>query len=447
MLTDIFGEKAIVYKGSAGYCVYFTKVASFVISDDLPKLKPYAEEVKDIDGTRAYQGFVYEKYIKAKSPATLMLIPTTVCQMSCTYCYARHKEKKTFETEKLFRFLAPRREKFNNVIVYGGESLTDMDLPIFLRNTLGRNARLSFVSGMGFPRPDWQRRMKSAAAAGVNFTFSIDPPAENGSPYNRVYKLYPDWYSELIDRALWVQENLPHLRWGLRPTITKHAYNHRRLREDVMRAGVKCVPMNLEPVMGEGDQALDDETTDRCRKLFEEDVQDVISGKLDLKILSYFWKPYFQIVNPDIGFYVGGGCGTYFNRLSIGTEGEVSFCNEVVTEEGGSPWIIGDVNSIDYERYASVMQKIFDYTDACSQCSHKLLCNCGCPLKLGRGDVKGCGYFKAKFDSVIELLANSDIKNSSDIFTRRIANMRRWQTLPKLSKSDWVSVIKSVYDV
>lgn len=442
-----------------------TEVVTYTRAEKVPGLSKFvSEEDMAIDGYRALLGKNNEEVQvlqKTEGRLALMLVNTTVCGMSCTYCYAGDHyggyEKVTMDLAGVEKFLKQHGWKFNLVIVYGGDSLMLDGLSTMLRNNTPPDTNLNFVTGMGYARNVFEKKMRAARADNVRFTFSVDPlPTHPEDNYHRVFKLYPgngnrDWYWEMMDRIAWCSREFPReVRsdggkpspiWGTRPSITQKCYDYRQLRADLCKAsGYDQVSMNMEPAVGGAHP--DDPTTiemlSAVDRMLDLDVEEIVDGRLDLRLNMYLRDPVLAILNPHVNFSPGG-CYTFFNRISLGPRGEISFCNEAPTydaDERGE-WMFGDVNGIVAESYARVMDQVYKRPELCQRCDHRFTCGTSCPIKLLRDETGGCMFTRLRGEKVLKVVAGIEDPSVINVtLPARMANLRRWSQFPILSKDD-----------
>lgn len=467
LAADYHGRGALAWLANSAVPVWLggkklNNPVEYTFRDEVSELAGLSDDVWEIDGWKAQQGKLREETERlAGQPLNgrlaLMLVQTTVCGMACSYCYAGDHsgdyEKVSFDTGKLAEFLKRHGHKFGTVIVYGGDSLMDESLPEAVR-TGCPSAGVNFVTGLGYAPGAFERRIINACRHRATFTLSIDPPPQPGKPYSRIFKLYPTgWYEELGRRVAWMSR-LPEfaprygrdgevlLRWGLRPSVTQDCYNHRQLREDLVRAsGWPEVSMNLEPAVGGWTPADPDgaEALAEIDRQLDADVADILEGRLSLHLNKHFGDPVMALLNP-CQVFSQGGCYQFLNRISLGPRGEVSFCNEVPTYEADrrSPWLFGSTEGIDGLRYASAMEKIARRPTACQRCDHRHTCGTHCPIKLESGEYGGCLYARLRGEKVLRLaasLANVDTV-VNDHLEVRLNNLRRWSRMAPLTVED-----------
>ena len=416
---------------------------------------PVFNRVKHLDGMRAQMGLrsLRTREIHKKKPEIILkLIPTTVCAMTCRYCYAgshEEYEKVNLDFKAIEKFLVEHGEKLVQIIVYGGDSLMVPGLAKMINNTVPRRCQVNFVTGMGYPTPVFEKKFKEALDNRVYFTFSIDPPCGD-QPYTRVYKLYPgdnghDWYREMMRRLGTVQEyarDLPggQLRWGVRPTATQHGYNHRQLREDILEATGVVPHINMEPASGglEPGGADEMEMLRRIDGLLDKDVHEIIDGKLALQTCQYFRDKAMAMMNPGLMFSPGG-CYEFFEHLSIGPKGELSFCNEAPTydEKERDGWLFGHMDAMDSGQYGSTMEQMFGRPPKCRNCDHRHTCGTHCPIKIFKDIDDGCMFSRIIGEKVLKILASVD---NPDAYTQtldfRIRNLEKWHDAPLLTSQE-----------
>lgn len=469
----------------AGSLAYFTNSAVPVFLPDFQQtenieyadardlrsaLPGVVDRVARIDGYRAQLGRMREflHWFRTKNPrgVVLKLIPTTVCGMACGYCYAgKHEgnyDKVNFDFGKMRHFFSQHGHKLGRVIVYGGDSLMQPGLASLLRECLP-DTSFSFVTGMGYPTPVFHKKAREVLSVKGHFTFSIDPPVPGrDKPYTRVYKLYPgdnghQWYDELLKRAgdlqAWFNETTQspvegavwggtRQFWGVRPTITQHGFDFRKLREDLKNAtGVDEVPINMEPASGglTPGGADDMEMLNRIDHLLDLDVDDILDQKLSLRSCQYFRDKLAGILNPARVFSPGG-CYDYFTHLSLGPRGELSFCNEAPTYDPDQrePWMFGNYLAGDVDGYVRVMNQVYKRPEKCRKCDHRFTCGTHCPIKILKDEGDGCMFSRIMSEKVLQIAANVD---SPEIFhsatlEARLQNLERWGASEPLSREE-----------
>lgn len=368
---------------------------------------------------------------------SLVILPTNVCAQQCSYCYLGERvdyEPVWLDLGKLSSFVKRYADGFKSVIVFGGDSLMPDGLAAALKGA-GPHLDLHFVTGLGFPKPIFERKVSEAVANGVSFTLSIDPPPEPGKAYTRVYKLYPDgWYDELIRRAAWITKTFPEARWGVRSTLTDSCFDWRRLRTDLTLACGRIPSINLAP---EHDVATDTSSSSRVldglEQLLSADVDDILAGILPLQLNKHLFDYLQGVLNPA-GAWAPGGCYDFMARLSIFPDGSVSFCNEAPSDDVK----FGHLDTgLDLDKWEVLMRSLVHNFNSCEGCDYHHVCGNYCPLKT-KTEGGPCGFYKLKSQAVLKLLANVEPVAAVNVtLERRLKTLSGWQANGAPTEADF----------
>ena len=400
---------------------------------EFPQLKKYFPKTYFlVDGTRIRRGNVANAIRRTKGSSSCMIVPTTECHCACTYCYAKDGKKSTIDLDKI-RQVLHRMSSLKSITVYGGESLLVDGLPGLLSDLYKQTrTRLSFVTGMGFPEVEFQSKVLDCLQKGISLCFSIDPPAPNGKNYGRVYRNSKgnEWFEEQIKRLTWFAAHggIKTLRdkdkiydhcfytkdgiaqialWGLRPTIGDNGYDFRLLRQRVSEAtGVPKAIVSMNIGFETSEQPVDPTILHSLAGLLKEDVADIQNGALSLET-SQYWKDQYKQLKLTSAWGMSGGCYGYWDRVSLGPTGQLSFCNECQTWEDGTPWFFGDEKGVDPVAYRKVMRAMYEGPDCCKNCEFRLLCGVTCPVNVAKGKSSGCMFARLKGMGMLRLFVNS----------------------------------------
>lgn len=312
---------------------------------------------------------------------TVMVVPTTACNLHCSYCYARKStDKSVVDMDKLGNTL--KSLSVANLIVYGGEPLLVKGLPKVLRSACP-TATMTFVSGLGLDLPTLLDRVGDVARHKGNFTFSIDPPADKGKEYHRGLE-----YETAVKYVHTIVKEFPRLNFGIRATITDECWDYARIRDDIN-------PLFLSTELCHSGVHLD--TLGKLKNVLEDDVQKIVAGKLN-PMTTDLRNIIAALANPRSVYF--GCCGDFYNRLSFGPDMKISVCNEIHTmpKECGS-----FLRFTNCSEFASKILAMLAGNLVCQKCAVYPFCGGGCPLN-PRGK---CGYENAKIQAALKVLMRS----------------------------------------
>ena len=414
---------SLVYSAESGH-LWFDKGMNF--ENPWPELRE-VDMPRDLaslpNGRRAKQGRIAE-IVRSRAWVNslwLTLVPSMGCAMSCGYCYARDaKPERPLDITKFTGWLSQHGHRFESALVYGGDGLNFAEHAGILTAGVQEKALVAFVSGLGFTEAVMMKKVESVANAGAHICVSIDPP---GSPYTRTYVPYPEmkWYHELLRRIKLIHTTFPEVKLGFRPTITRNCYAYRHLREDLEFHLGRRVQLNFEPA--------EDVDSNEMQIQLNDDVDDINRGKLQLSNCSYLSKRVNELITPDIAF-AGGGCGHYFQKVSVGPDGGTSFCHEMPTKpQSRDEWSFAG-------GYGQVIGKVYKTPEACQRCDYEHACGTSCPIKLSEGKTDTCPTHKLLTDAALQVLAETDPAIVSVLQDRRLENLRRWEKVDVLTEKE-----------
>lgn len=411
---------SLVYGVDSGH-LWFDESVDF--QNPWPKIAEVEYRGDLPDGRKAKQGRIAE-IIRSRAWVNnlwLTVVPSMGCAMQCGYCYARDSQPtRPLNPAKFEEWLKQHGHRFESALIYGGDGLNFAEHAKMVVDNVQPNALVAFVTGLGFTMNKLHDKLRHVAAAGAHLCISIDPP---GSPYTRVYTPYPGmkWYHELIRRIRLIRDEYPGIQLGFRPTLTRNCYNYRHLRKDIEELVGGSYKFNFEPA-----EAVPE---DELAIQLQADVGEITHGTLSLGKCSYLSKRVQELMNPDVAF-AGGGCGHYFQKISVGPDGGVSFCHEMPTKpQVRDEWSFQD-------GYGQVISKVYETPEACQRCDYEHACGTSCPIKLSQGKTDTCPTHKLLTDAALQILAETDPAIVNTVAPRRAENLRRWAEVDVLTEEE-----------
>jgi len=391
---------------------------------EIEALKPYAG-LLSLNHRRACQGRTRHDVVNRNIPLTLMVVPTLACNMSCSYCYAKSKKPQK-GSQALFSFLEKHGKKFKRATVFGGDSLMIDEMPEIMRSCTAEGTELIFMTGLGFEESDLVRKVENLVKHDCVIGMSIDPPPQPGFSYSRVYSGFKgDWYKETI-RRVGVIHKLG-ARWRAGATSSDACCDHRILRSDLSAA--TGVPVE-KVVLNAGHVKQDSFLTNLkvVEKALENDANDAINGRLNLKLMGHF-KRVFELLMPSA--FMQQGCGMY-SQIAIGPDGNLNYCPEVPTLLASEKQKFEFGTEVDPSKYAVAYEQYFKSSE-CSQCCYRNACRSRCPLLT---DEK-CAFYKVVAKQVFRILANVDDPSLFEHqLAERVESTARWMDEPVLTREE-----------
>lgn len=287
----------------------------------------------DVDFDESIDWFIDHRKKLCRSKITsLSIVPTTKCNGKCTYCYAKKDRDNEHYIDpitisnailKLNEYDHTEVSDIKNVIIYGGDSVTNTDKLEDIIRIFDNTTKIEVVTGLLYDDETFNKLINLMYKY-KNFSVccSIDPINEDGT-YTRVYNGVNDVYNFLIDRIKLLKSKYPN-KVGLRITVTNTNYKFEKILHD-LSDGELFYRATVEPV---DDTEIDKDVFQYICDAIQ-DINDDIPYPLaparrftkNLKQEMSFYNPY-------------GDCPNMMGMITIDQYGNFSGCSEDVTKNG-----------------------------------------------------------------------------------------------------------------
>lgn len=354
-----------------------------------------SDEEKKVLSALSKSGFFKPKKRKVPSssinsklfmPTACVLMPTTACNLACTYCYATYEGKKT---EYLSWAIAKKaidicysnskrqmNSRFSLSFHGGGEPSLSQELffrAAYYSRKLDPSCRISITSNC-----IWNEKFRKEAIGLLNeVSVSLDG-AKTTQDRQRPDKNGNGTFVHVMNTIRDLELN--RIPYGIRMTVNKDSVPELVRNIDFITNITSCKSIQVEPVYNQGKASKLDSSI-RDVKLFTDSfLEGYYLAKSRGVRLSYSSARPHIITNTF--------CKANSKALIVTSRGEITACYEVFDQSHpfAKDFIIGSLNNgkgvhLFPEKRVELLKKIKDNMDQCKDCFCYYHCAGDCPPK------------------------------------------------------------------
>lgn len=328
-----------------------------------------------------------EKQIKShKQSANIMyLIVSTACNLACKYCFIEQNpntvtcaalmSKETAKTaiDNFFSALEPENAKTAQVVVYGGEPMTNKNLLPFIFSYIREKAPATKLTMISNATLIDDETIALLCKYNVGVGISIDGPKDINDK-NRVFAIGDESVYDAVTKNIkkMLENNAP---FGLSITVTQDVLdNKQRVIDWIKSLGVKDIFWNLfhfseySPNWQKYYEEMSDFIFDANEQLLEDGIAD---GRM-MELLGLFEKNLFRYES----------CGAVgMNQIAVSPDGSCFICHG---DNRDPRYKIGDIHEgVDALLHSEAVKKwdglmTIDH-EKCRNCEAFFVCGGGCP--------------------------------------------------------------------
>jgi uncharacterized protein len=323
---------------------------------------------------------------KQFKPTTCILMPTTACNLACSYCYAEYKDKKpvklSWQTAKQAIDIAfensktPQNGRFSLSFHGGGEPTLPQEL--FLKASGYARKLDPYCSISVTSNCVWDDRFRKAALAVLDeISISFDGN-QITQDRQRPDKAGKGTFTRVMETISEIEQR--NIRYGIRITVTRDSLPELHSNIQFLCENTTCQSIQVEAVYNQGKAEGTGLTINDVDQFVEAFMNAFYLAKSKGRQISYSSARPHLITNVF--------CSATSNALIITSDGEITACYEVFDRQHplAEEFIIGKLNkNTGVELYPGKREQLLTKTEDnradCKDCFCYFHCAGDCPPK------------------------------------------------------------------